>query len=188
MNFAIIAALDVQRGIGRNNDLAWHLSADLKHFKEVTNGGIVIMGRKTWESLPEAFRPLKNRSNIVISRSDLDLPEGVFLAHSLDEALKLAESHGLQPDAGVKPGASVRPDGGVKQAFVIGGATLYAEAILHPACTELYLTHVEGSFDCDVFFPEYDRLFALSAREPEKVETPADWKPISFYFAHYSRK
>ena len=97
------------------------------------------MGRKTWESLPEKYRPLPGRLNIVVSRSDLALPEATRLAHSLDEALTLADP--------------------VRKAFVIGGATLYAEAIQHSACKELILTEIEGTFDCDAFFPEIPKPF-----------------------------
>lgn len=165
MNFAIIAAMDQNRGIGKNNALPWRLSADLRRFKEITEGGTVIMGRKTWESLPEAFRPLKNRLNIVVSRGEVDLPEGVLLAHSLDESLALAQEHAAQ-----------------KKAFVIGGATLYAEAIRHPACNELHLTFLDGSFGCDAFFPEIPPHF-------NKFESSdlLGAEGLTFHFAHYSR-
>ncbi len=135
MNFSIISALDENRGIGHKNGLPWHLPADLKHFKETTLGGTVIMGRKTWDSIPEKYRPFKDRLNIVVSRSELELPEGVLLAHSLDQALELADPE--------------------RKAFIIGGATLYAEAIEHPSCDELILTELEGTFECDAFFPTY---------------------------------
>ena len=160
IHFAIISALDQNRGIGKNNQLPWHLSADLKHFAATTKGGTVIMGRKTWESLPEAYRPLKDRLNIVVSRGGLELPDGVLLAHSLDEALGLAQN----------------------KTFVIGGATLYAEAIRHPACTELYLTQIEGQHDCDAFFPEIPEAFRL-ADQSEQMEE----KGIHFSFTHFTK-
>lgn len=156
--FAIIAAMDENRGIGKDNKLPWHLSADLKHFAAVTKGGTVIMGRKTWESLPEAYRPLKERLNVVVSRGELELPEGVKLAHSLDEALEAAEG----------------------KTFVIGGATLYAEAIQHPACRELILTEVEGSVDCDAFFPEIPAGFLMKEMSEEVEE-----KGFTFRFVKY---
>jgi len=134
MTFHIIAAMDLNRGIGKNNDLAWRLKGDMKHFKETTTGSSVIMGRKTWESLPEAFRPLPNRENIVLTRNpDYSLPDGVVLAGSLDEALQLASEDYI---------------------YVIGGATLYAEAIQHKDCKGMSITLVNGEFDCDAFFPE----------------------------------
>lgn len=156
MNFSIISALDKNRGIGKNNGLPWHLAADLKHFSETTKGGTVIMGRKTWDSLPEKYRPLPGRQNIVISRSEVALPAGTLLAHSLDEALNLSDP--------------------TRKAFVIGGATLYAEAIQHPACNELILTQIEGSFDCDAFFPEIPERF-----HPEE-SSAAEENGIKFQF------
>jgi dihydrofolate reductase len=162
-NFSIIAAMDENRGIGKDNGLPWHLSADLKHFASVTKGGVVIMGRKTWESLPEAYRPLKERLNIVISRGEQTLPEGVLLAHSLDEALALAEQNAPE-----------------QKAFVIGGASLYAEAILHPACHELFLTEVEGTVDCDAFFPEIPAGFLMKEISEEMEE-----KGFTFRFVRY---
>lgn len=157
MNFSIISGLDQNRGIGKNNGLPWHLSADLKHFAATTKGGTVIMGRKTWESLPEQYRPLKERLNIVVSRNDVQLPEGTLLAHSLDEALTLADPN--------------------RKAFVIGGATLYAEAIRHSACNELLLTEIEGTFDCDAFFPE------IPARFKRIQAIPGEENGIKFEFA-----
>lgn len=165
MHFSIISALDENRGIGHKNGLPWHLPADLKHFKETTLGGTVIMGRKTWESIPEKYRPFKERLNIVISRSELELPEGVLLAHSLDEALELAESHGSE-----------------RKAFVIGGATLYAEAIQHPACEELLLTEIEGTFECDAFFPVIGPEWTA-----EKSSEPQEEGELHFIFKTYTK-
>lgn len=158
MDFAIIAAMDENRGIGKNNGLPWHLSADLKHFAVSTKGGTVIMGRKTWDSLPPAYRPLKGRLNIVVSRGDIELPESVQLAHSLDEALAHAQG----------------------KTFVIGGATLYAEAITHPSCTELHLTEIEETTDCDAFFPEIPTRFKIKDMSEEMEE-----KGLAFRFVKY---
>lgn len=162
MNFSIISALDQNRGIGKNNGLPWHLAADLKHFAATTKGATVIMGRKTWDSLPEKFRPLPGRLNIVVSRGEVAFPREEtlraqsLLAHSLDEALSLAEQHGPE-----------------RKAFVIGGATLYAEAIQHPACNELILTEIDGTFDCDAFFPpigpEWKVSESLEKQEEENI-------------------
>ncbi|MFT7184221.1 MAG: dihydrofolate reductase [Oceanicoccus sp.] len=134
MAFHIIAAMDLNRGIGKNNKLPWALKADMAHFKKVTTNTSVIMGRKTWESLPERFRPLPSRQNIVLTRNpDLSLPEGVIKAGSLDQALALAS---------------------MDHVYVIGGATLYKEAILHKNCKGMSITLVNGEFECDAFFPE----------------------------------
>ena len=173
MNFTIISALDLNRGIGYENRLPWHLSADLKHFKETTLGGTVIMGRKTWDSIPEKFRPFKERLNIVISRGEVNLPDGVLLAHSLDEALELAQVHA--------------PD---RKAFVIGGASLYAEAIQHKGCDELILTHVEGEYLVDTYFPEYeDRFEEIDPKRPLELSVEESEVGTTYYrFAVYRRK
>ena len=146
MAFHIIAAMDLNRGIGKDNELVWRIKADMEHFKKMTTDTSVIMGRKTWDSLPERFRPLPNRENIVLTRSeDLEFPEGVIRAASLDEALELATKDHI---------------------YVIGGASLYAEAIVHPQCKGMSITLVNGEFDCDVFFPE------IPARMIQKGSTP----------------
>jgi dihydrofolate reductase len=153
--FSIIVAFDEARGIGRSGLLPWHLPADLKHFKEITtakNGtasNVVIMGRKTWESIPDKFRPLPGRLNVVItSRSDYTLPQGVLRASSLDNALEVVCNKG---------------DGEVGDIFVIGGAQVFGEAIVHPLCQKVYLTRIQGYFDCDVFFPNIPKKFVETA-------------------------
>ncbi len=159
MDFSIIAAIDQNRGIGKGNQLPWHLSADLKHFAKTTKGGTVIMGRKTWESLPDNFRPLKGRLNIVVTQNkDYYLPHGAVLANSLDDALEKSEG----------------------ETFVIGGATLYREAILHPSCKKLLLTELHKSFDCDAHFPEIPTNF----RRAEESET-YEGNGISYSFVVY---
>jgi dihydrofolate reductase len=150
-NFSIIVAFDEHRGIGKGGVMPWHLPADLKHFRDITSPAAsgeqnaVIMGRKTWESIPGQFRPLPGRVNAVITRQPgYALPEGVLRASSLTEALESL-------------GGPRRSD--IGKIFVIGGAQVFAEAIVHPACQSLYLTHISGSFDCDVFFPDIPAYF-----------------------------
>lgn len=127
---SLIAALDRQGGIGINGRIPWHLPADLARFKQLTMGRPIIMGRKTHESIG---RPLPGRRNIVITAQRDYLAPGCDLAHSLDEALRLA---------------------GDGEVFVIGGAAVYQEAL--PRAHRLYLTRVDGTFTADTFFPEYD--------------------------------
>lgn len=123
-----IVAISENGGIGKDNGLLFHISADLKRFKELTSGHTVIMGRKTLQSLPGG-RGLPNRRNIVITR-DIDFTaEGAEIVHSVDEALALAE----------------------EDAFVIGGASIY-QAML-PYCDKVYLTKVYADAEADVFFP-----------------------------------
>jgi dihydrofolate reductase len=132
MTISLIAAVAQNRAIGKDNQLLWHLPEDMRHFRETTRGKTVIMGRKTWESLPEKFRPLPGRRNIVVTRDRNFVAEGAELAHSLDEAIAAAGDDG--------------------ETFVIGGAELYRQAL--PMAQRLYLTEVAQAYEGDVFFPE----------------------------------
>ena len=165
MDFTIIAAMDQACGIGKDNKMPWHLSADLKHFARTTKGGAVIMGRKTWESVPDKWRPFSERLNIVLSRDpDYQLPEGVLLADSLEQALQLAKqcSH-------------------AKEAFVIGGANLFAQAIQHPACRKLILTEIQAECEVDARFPEIPARFQKTSESEAQRE-----KGIIFKFVEYA--
>lgn len=172
MNFALIAAVDETFGIGKNNLLPWRLPSDLAFFTKQTRGdgsnenkNAVIMGRSTWESLPTKSRPLVGRFNIVMTRGgEYELPTGVALVHSLDEALLEAKKHGC------------------REAYIIGGAQIFSHAIIDPRCTKLYLTHVQGNFDCDTFFPPFEPAFVLKSKSPTHTENN-----ISFHFATYER-
>ena len=129
---SLIAAVARNRVIGKNNQLLWHLPEDMKHFREVTRGKPVIMGRKTWESLPEKFRPLPERHNIVVSRNlDYKAP-GATLVSSLEDAIDLTRS--------------------ADETFVIGGETLYRQALAQ--AHRLYLTEIDQNYEGDAFFPE----------------------------------
>lgn len=131
-NFCIIVAAGLNNEIGLNNQLLCHLPADLRHFKELTTGHPIVMGRHTWESLP--IKPLPNRKNLVLSRnSSLSLP-GATLIHSLDEVSDFIDSE--------------------EDVFIIGGEKVYRDS-LHLAHT-LYLTRILHSFNADAFFPAID--------------------------------
>ena len=129
---SLIAAVARNLAIGKDNQLLWHLPEDMRHFRETTRGKPVVMGRKTWESLPEKFRPLPGRQNIVVSRDPAYKAHGADLAGSLEGALALA--------------------GGAEEVFVIGGEQLYRAAL--PFADRLYLTEVELEPEADAFFPE----------------------------------
>ena len=129
----LIAAVARNGVIGIDNRLPWSLPADLKHFKALTMGHSVIMGRKTWESLPPRFRPLPGRHNIVVTRDAGYRAEGATVAASLPAAV-----------------AQVQGD----EAFVIGGAELYAAAL--PLANRLQLTEIDSTFDGDTHFPAID--------------------------------
>ena len=162
MIISLIAALAANRAIGKDNELLWQLPEDMRHFRETTRGKPVIMGRKTWESLPEAFRPLPGRHNIVVSRDPDYQAPGATLAASLADALRLAAD--------------------VEEVFVIGGGELYSQAL--PLASRLYLTEIEQDFDGDVFFPEVQpQDWEEISRQPSQGTTG----PL-FSFAVYQRR
>jgi dihydrofolate reductase len=145
---SIVVAISENNAIGKNNQLLWHLSADLKHFKEITSGHTIIMGRKTYDSIG---KPLPNRRNIVISRNtDLILP-GVEVVGSVHEALALCTSE--------------------KEVFMIGGAEIYKQSL--PITQKIYLTTVHQTFEADAFFPD---LKTTEWKETEKEQHQVDEK------------
>lgn len=140
-DFACVLAMDRRGGIGRDGDLPWpRLPSDLKYFARLTSEApagrrnAVLMGRKTWLSVPPRLRPLPRRLNVVISRGGLEVPDGVEVAGSLDAALARAEAH---------------PD--VDRLFVVGGGEIYRLAFAHPRCGDVYLTRLDADFACDTF-------------------------------------
>jgi len=131
-NISIIVAIARNYAIGRNNELLWHIPADLKRFKKITTGHQVIMGRLTYLSLP--LRPLPNRRNIVITNVPGELFEGCETVRSIEEAMALCSE--------------------TEESFVIGGGSIYNQFL--PFCNKLYLTVVDKDFDADTFFPQID--------------------------------
>jgi len=169
MKFAIIAACDDKRGIGIQNRLPWRLKLDLAYFSEVTTmasegkRNAVIMGRNTWLSLPEKHRPLADRLNVVLSKEEMDLPEGVLRAVSFEDAF-----------------AQIAKDAGVDQTFVIGGANVYAQAMNLEECDEIYLTRVLGEFQCDTFFPEIPINFKIVKESKVSEENGVKFKFVIY--------
>lgn len=162
----VVAAAD-NDVIGRGNALPWHLPADLAHFKRITLGKPILMGRRTFESIG---RPLPGRSNIVITRSDrLVLPPGVHRAHSLPEALALA--------------ADIALIDGSDTLMVIGGAEIYAQAL--PLAQQLYLTRVHVSPDGDTRLPAVDWT---QWEEVGRSEQPAVGDQPAHTFLYYTRQ
>lgn len=138
MKVALIVAVDQQFGIGKNNDLMWHLPADMKFFRETTTGHIVVTGRKNYDSIPERFRPLPNRENAVLTRNtDYEAP-GAQLFSSLEACL----AHYANESE--------------RTVFIIGGGQIYREALALNCVEEMFITHVQGAFGADTFFPEFD--------------------------------
>ncbi len=139
MDIALIGAIQKKdRGLGFKNDLLYKLADDMHRFRELTKGAAVIMGRKTWESLPANFRPLPNRDNIVITRDTSYEAPRAKVAHSMEEALELAKNSVMKTK---------------DCAFIIGGGEIYTMGL--PFANRLYLTIVEGDKEADAFFPDY---------------------------------
>lgn len=139
----IIAAIAKGNGvIGHEGTLPWRIPPDLKRFRELTTGHVVLMGRKTFESIG---RPLANRTNIVLTRDENYIASGCTVVHSLEEALKAAKQSGHE------------------KVFVIGGGQIYEQTMKH--ADRLFLTEVEGEFKGDVFFPDYSGFGRVVSRE-----------------------
>lgn len=163
MKLTIVAAVARNGVIGRDNDMPWRLPEDLKHFRRVTLGAPVIMGRRTWDSLPARFRPLPGRRNVVVTRNRDWQADGADVAHTLDEALALVAD--------------------APKAFVMGGGELYALAL--PEADELVLTEIDADFEADTFFPDWPRqAFNEIAREAHAPTEPGE---LAFAFVTYRR-
>ena len=138
MDITIIVAVAKNLAIGKDNDLLWHLPKDMLFFKDTTKGHCIITGRKNYYSIPEKYRPLPNRTNIVITRDEDLVLEGAIVVNSIEKAIKVAK----KTDE--------------KEIFIIGGGEIYKQS-LHLA-NKLYITEVDSVFeDDDTFFPEFDK-------------------------------
>jgi dihydrofolate reductase/thymidylate synthase len=152
IDFDIVVAADEANGIGRAGDLVWRLPGDTKFLKRLTSQtqdadkrNAVLMGRKTWESIPAKYRPLKKRLNAVVTRqSSYQVPEGVLCHNGIAASLD-----------------GIAGMGGIERVFVLGGGEIYRISIALPACRRIYLTRVEGRFECDALFPEISENFRL---------------------------
>jgi len=161
---SMIAAVARNGVIGDGKTLLWRLPEDQQHFKRSTLGHPVIMGRKTWESLPAAYRPLPGRRNIVVTRDPKWHASGAEAVSSLEAALERT--------------------GDADKAFIIGGGELYAQALAH--ANELLLTEIDRDFDGDTMFPAWDRdAFTERQRERHHAAPPNDF---DYAFVTYQRK
>eukprot|EP00644_Phytophthora_capsici_P015539 jgi/Phyca11/20664/fgenesh1_pg.PHYCAscaffold_70_\ len=177
----VVAALEGTGGIGIRQQIPWHLPTDMKHFRALTTAPAgsttqhaVIMGRKTWESLPAKVRPMPKRYNVVLTRDAgyrqrENVPDAVGIAASFHEALELVNQQGEKVD----------------QVFVIGGSAVYAEALSYPACSNVHLTKVKGQFECDAFFPleQLQKTFKVVEESDVKEENG-----VQFQFVEWERK
>ena len=144
MTLTLVAAVARGGVIGRDGGIPWRLPADVAHFKSLTTGHAVVMGRRTWDSLPDRFRPLPGRRNVVVTRNSEWRADGAERAGSLEEALALLADE--------------------EHVFVVGGAEIYAAALPH--ADELVLTEIDLDVDGDTFFPDWDRsAFEVTSRE-----------------------
>jgi dihydrofolate reductase len=161
---SLIAAIGKNNEIGKGNTLLFNMPADMKHFRDTTRGHAVIMGRKTFESLPNG--PLPNRRNIIITRDAEYNCEGIEVVHSVDESLKLFENS-------------------EEEIFIIGGAEIYKQAI--EKADKLYITHINAEDkDADSFFPIIDKEVW---QETKREDSSADEKNIFDYsFVEYVKK
>lgn len=164
VTIAAIVAMDSERVIGADNSLPWHLPEDLKHFKSLTQGGAVMMGRKTYDSLPAKSRPLPGRVNIVCTRS----PQTVD-PHPQVRVISNPRGFLEQIRSNEQALASDR-------LWVAGGATIYSETM--DLWDELYLTRIHSTHSGDAFFPPFEEMFDLLEREERE----------GFSFERYARK
>ena len=148
--------------IGKDNALPWHLPEDLAHFKRTTLGCPVLMGRKTWESIPAKFRPLPGRANLVITRQPDWQAEGAHVVHSLEEGLTLALAH--------------CPEG--KDLWVMGGAEIYAQAA--PIAEEAVVTEIEAEYEGDAFAPQLSAHWQEVSRERHVSSTGLKFSFVTY--------
>ncbi len=143
----LIVAVDSKNGIGKNGSIPWHLPHELNYFQKVTTKvkdrhkqNMIVMGRTTWESIPNAHRPLKGRKNIVLTHNNDYKANGATVAHSLNEAYTLADDN-------------------IETVFNIGGGKVFAEALNRNDTTGIYLTRLDVTFDCDTYLPNIPKRF-----------------------------
>ncbi len=142
MKVSMIAAIGKNRELGKDNKIPWHIPEDAKWFREKTSGHVVIMGRKTYESIGH---PLPNRVNIIVTRDSSYAITGAIISHSMKEAVKIAKEN--------EPSFAKASAGKASEIFIMGGAQIYEQGIHY--ADRLYITLIDHAFDADAFFPEY---------------------------------
>lgn len=159
---SIIVAIAEDNGIGNNNDLLWHIPEDLKRFKKLTYGQAVIMGKKTWESLPK--KPLPGRKNVIITDDLNDSFDGGITSYSIEDALGKCDSN--------------------EEIFIIGGGSIYRQFM--PIADKLYITHIHKKAPADIYFPEIDQKIWEPVEIEEHIQDENDVIPYTYII--YSRK
>ncbi|MCZ4410267.1 dihydrofolate reductase [Cryomorphaceae bacterium 1068] len=163
-----IAAIAENRAIGKDNDLIWNLPDDMKFFKDSTLNQVVITGRKNFESIPHKYRPLPNRINIVLTRSEDYDASGALVYNSIEDALNFCKSEGH------------------KSVFVIGGGQIYKLALEKNLVDVMYLTRVHESFEADSFYPEFDE--AIWKKEIMEEHPKDDRHNYSYTIEKWTKK
>ena len=159
---SIIVAVSEDWGIGKDNELLWHISEDLKRFKSLTFGNTIIMGKRTWESLPR--RPLPGRKNIVLTDKEDEIIKNSVTAYSIEDALGKCEKN--------------------EEIFIIGGGSIYRQFM--PVADRLYITHVHKKAPADIYFPEIDlKIWEITENEEFKTEGE---NSIPYTYTIYERK
>lgn len=157
MGVSLIVAVSENDVIGKDNDLIWSLPKDMEYFKDTTQGHFVIMGRKNFESIPHKFRPLPNRTNVVVTRQMSYQAEGCIVVHTLEDALKKS-----------KEGSDSEP-------FIIGGGEIYQLALNKGLVDRIYLTRIHHKFDGDTFFPKLGNEWKLISSEAHQKDDKHQW-------------
>ncbi len=166
MIISLIAAVSKNLVIGKNNDLPWHLPDDMKFFMQTTKGHHCIMGRKNYDSIPDKFRPLPNRTNIVVTRQKGFKAPGCIVVNDIEKALELSKKNGET------------------EVFIIGGAEIYRQGM--SVTQRMYLTEIQAEIHGDVFFPEFKKD---SWKEMKRVHHAADERHVyAFDFVVYDRR
>jgi dihydrofolate reductase len=166
MIVSLIVAVSENKVIGKDNDLVWHLPTDMKFFKDTTKHHFVIMGRRNFESIPHKYRPLPNRTNVVVSRQENLEAEGCLVVNSIEEAIELA-----------KKAKDNEP-------FIIGGGQIYKYALDNNLVDRVYLTRVHTEIEGDTFFDDLDESWKLVHEEHHAKD---DRHPFSFTFQTFER-
>ena len=165
LRFSILVAMANNRVIGRDNRLPWHLPADLKHFKFLTMGQTIVMGRKTYESIG---KPLPGRANVIVTRQmDYEAP-GAVVVNSIEDALRVCEETSM----------------GNAENFIIGGEKLYRQALKF--CQRMYVTEIIRDYEGNVFFPEFDKNEWEEKQRDKHISAKDD--DLEYHFVIYERK
>ena len=147
MKVSLIVAVSENGVIGKDNDLAWHLPKDMNFFKETTKHHFVIMGRKNYESIPEKYRPLPNRTNVVVTRNNTFTADNCIVTNSIENAIQIARK------------------AGDNEPFIIGGGQIYKLALEKNLVDKIYLTRIHANLNGDTFFPKLDKSWKILSQK-----------------------